>query len=118
MIRVVVPIGAMLLFIAHPVGAHAWVYAMYWWIPVVLYCSQRNNLFSTALGSTFIAHAVGSVIWLYTVPMTAPAWISLLPVVIIERLLFATGMVVVYKVLQLLLSIRTIPWIVRIGRWA
>jgi hypothetical protein len=48
------------------------------------------------LGSTFIAHAVGSTIWIYTVPMTAQMWLGLMPLVAIERLCFATGMVVSY----------------------
>lgn len=59
-----------------------------------------QSLFLTALGSTFIAHAVGSVIWCYTVPMTPAMWLGLIPVVALERTLFALGMVVAYKVIE------------------
>ena len=100
MIRAVLPFVCMFLFIVHPIGANAWLYAMYWWIPIVLYFSSRNHLFLQALGSTFVAHAVGSVIWLYTVPMTAETWMALIPIVCIERLLFATGMVIFYTLCQ------------------
>ncbi len=97
LIRVLVPILCMIAFIAHPVGGAAWLYAMYFLIPVLLYFRSKNNIFSTALGSTFVAHAVGSVIWVYTVPMTVFAWLALIPVVIIERLLFAIGMTIFYR---------------------
>ncbi len=118
LMRVIVPIACMLLFIVHPVGGHVWVYAMYWWIPVILYFMKKNNLLSTALGSTFVAHAVGSVIWIYTVPMAASAWRALLPMVIIERLLFALGAVVLYKSLHLLYATIAVPGMVRIRRLA
>jgi hypothetical protein len=93
------PIGCMLLFITHPEGFYAAPYALYWLIPVVLYVKKSTSVFATALGSTFIAHAVGSVIWLYTVPMTTAAWYMLIPVVAVERLLFAVGMTMVHKAL-------------------
>jgi hypothetical protein len=96
-IRVFVPLTCMALFIAHPVGGQAFVYSLYWLIPVALYFFGRNTLFAQALGSTFVAHAVGSVIWLYTVPMTATIWLGLIPVVALERLLFAVCMVVGYN---------------------
>ncbi len=48
------------------------------------------------LASTFIAHSVGSVLWLYTGTMSAAVWMSLIPVVAIERFVFAGGMMVVY----------------------
>ena len=86
----------MVAFIAHPVGAQAWVYSLYWLIPVVLYFLRKESLFLTALGSTFTAHAVGSVIWIYANPMTPQAWLVLIPVVFIERFVFASGMVVAY----------------------
>lgn len=101
-IRVGLPLLCMGLFIAHPIGAHAFLYSFYWLIPVVLYCISYRSLFLHALGSTFVAHAVGSVIWLYTVPMTAGMWLGLIPVVIVERVLFALGMVVMHQVISYL----------------
>src|SRR5579872_833379 len=62
LVRVILPIACMALFIAHPVGSQAFIYSLYWLIPVVLYLIPQRSLFLTALGSTFVAHAVGSVI--------------------------------------------------------
>jgi hypothetical protein len=95
-IRLLLPIVCIGLFVIHPVGAQAFVYSLYWLIPVALFFVPQKNLFLQALGSTFIAHAVGSVIWLYTVPMTAAMWMGLMPIVLFERLLFALGMVVAH----------------------
>lgn len=99
-VRVVVPVLCMMLFIAHPVGLSAFPYALYWVIPVALYLFNIRTIFASSLGSTMIAHAVGSVIWLYTVPMTAEQWYSLIPVVALERLLFALGMTAAYYALS------------------
>jgi hypothetical protein len=65
---------------------------------MILYFVPQKNIFFTSLGSTFTAHAVGSVIWLYTIPMTAGMWLALIPIVALERLCFATGMVTVVGV--------------------
>jgi len=97
-IRFFLPLACMVLFIAHPIGGQAFLYSLYWLIPVVLFFIPRQSLFLNALGSTFVAHAVGSVIWLYTVPMSAAIWLSLIPVVAVERLLFACSMVVLYNI--------------------
>lgn len=78
-----------MLFWAHPLGAQAGLYTLVWAIPLVTLSSP--NLYNQALTSTFIAHAVGSVIWLYAGlgPATAAGWITLIPLVIIERLFLA-----------------------------
>ena len=109
-IRLLLPLTCMGLFAIHPVGGQAFIYSLYWLIPVVLYCipqrfirqsfSEGGSLFLQALGSTFIAHAVGSVIWLYTMPMTAGIYLGLMPVVLCERILFAAGMVIAHHVLS------------------
>jgi hypothetical protein len=104
-IRLLLPIACMGLFIIHPIGAQAFVYSLYWLIPVTLYFMPRKSIFLQALGSTFIAHAVGSVIWLYTVPMTAATWIGLMPVVLAERILFALGMVVAYRIFTFIFGV-------------
>ena len=100
MIRLVLPLACMLLFIGHPVGSQAWLYSMYWLIPISLYFVPGKSFFFHALSSTFIAHAVGSVIWIYTLPMTSVIWLGLIPVVAVERLTFATGMVVAHRVIE------------------
>ena len=102
--RLFLPTGCMAAFIVHPVGMKAFVYSLYWLIPVAIYLSKRNNLFLHALASTFVAHAVGSVIWLYTVPMTVEAWHALIPVVAVERLLFSSAIVIVHTIGQLICS--------------
>jgi hypothetical protein len=96
LIRVGLPLTCMMLFWAHPVGLAAGAYALYWLVPVAVHCLARKHVFFEALGSTFVAHAVGSVIWLYVMPMTSGVWLALIPVVAIERLLFATGMVIAH----------------------
>lgn len=92
-VRFWLPLLCMAAFIAHPVGRDAFVYTFYWLIPLTLYVAKRQNVWSDALGSTFVAHAVGSVIWLYTTTTTASLWLSLLPIVAVERMLCAAGMV-------------------------
>ncbi len=99
-VRLFTPLACMALFLVHPVGAQAYAYSFFWVIPVMLYMLNFQGAFAQALGSTFVVHAVGSIIWLYTVPMTAIQWWSLIPVVIIERLVFAgiqTGVFQLYK---------------------
>lgn len=105
-IRLITPLLCVALFLAHPSGASAWWYSLYWFIPAGLYFARKQHLFFNALASTFVAHGVGSVIWLYTVPMTTGQWAALMPVVIIERVLFALGMVALYRVAQWALNSR------------
>ena len=105
LIRVLVPLLCMLAFIVHPAIGAGWVYSLYWLVPVALYFIGKRNLFIEALGSTFTAHAVGSVIWQYAAPMAPQVWLGLMPVVLIERLLFATGMVVAYHVISYALQL-------------
>jgi hypothetical protein len=95
-IRVLLPLACMVLFMMHPLGAQVFVYSLYWLIPVALYFINARSLFLQALGSTFVAHAVGSVIWLYTVPMTVNKFMVLMPLVLVERIAFALGMVIAY----------------------
>lgn len=91
-IRLLVPIACMALFISHPIGSNVFFYSLYWLIPVIIHFLPRH-IFLEALGTTFMAHAVGSVLWIYLVPMPAEYWIGLMPIVIVERLLFASGII-------------------------
>lgn len=99
-IRSGIALLCMILFLIHPVGFAAAPYTVYWIIPVMVAFGFFKSLFAHALGATFTAHAVGSVIWLYTVPMAASNWLSLIPVVAIERLTFAAGIVVLYHLID------------------
>jgi hypothetical protein len=94
--RALIPALCMVLFIIHPVGSQAPVYALYWLIPIALAFSSRRSIFLESLGSTFTAHATGSIIWLYTGSLQAETWNALITVVWAERLLLATGLTTAY----------------------
>lgn len=100
-IRLFVPLFCIGLFIMHPIGLAAMEYSLFWFIPVIVYFMRTQNLFANALACTFIAHGVGSVVWLYTIPMASEQWLALIPMVLVERLLFAVGMVIVCKAVTL-----------------
>ncbi|MBI2576158.1 hypothetical protein HYV84_03015 [Candidatus Woesearchaeota archaeon] len=107
-LTVVVPLLAILAFVLHPVGGEVWFFSLFWTIPViikVLPIRFSNNTFLRSLGATFTAHAVGGAAWVWSVPMTAGQWVSLIPVVIYERALFAVGITVSYFVFNALLDI-------------
>ncbi|MEM4166211.1 MAG: hypothetical protein QW255_02515 [Candidatus Bilamarchaeaceae archaeon] len=89
----IVPVIAMAMFIAHPAGQEAWVYSLYWLIPIVAYLLP-NNLFFRSLGATFMAHAVGSIAFLYTFQTTPAYWLALIPIVAVERAIFASGVAI------------------------
>lgn len=99
-----IPVLCILVFIAHPVGRQVPYYAlMFWLIPVIAYF-KRDNLFIKSLGATFTAHAVGGATWIWAFNLPAAVWNGLIPVVIAERLLFATGIAVSYVVVKYTLS--------------
>lgn len=144
-----IPIAAIILFVAHPVGRQVWFFSLFWTIPVlmkafdgkfseklivgavllamgiIMYIVQPafrawwfilaligiialaykfSSISSKSLGATFTAHAVGGAMWNYIVPMTKAAWISLIPIVIFERLLFAGGIAVAFVAINSLLD--------------
>ena len=78
------------LFLLHPVGRQAWLYSLLWLIPLFATLGKKR-LVLNSLGATFTAHAVGSVIFLYSFSLTPAIWISLIPVVLIERGIFTMG---------------------------
>lgn len=104
-IRLAVPMLCMALFIAHPIGREAFVYSWYWAIPLLVHFLPRQIPFFEALGTTFVAHAVGSVLQLYYMPMAAEYWWGLMPVVIVERVLFASGITLVYYGANMILKL-------------
>jgi len=93
----------MLLFWLNPIGQQAWVYALYWLIPIGA-TFYKQNIIARSLGATFTAHAVGSVAYLYAFSIPAASWIGLLPVVAMERFAFAAGIAVSYCVANTLLQ--------------
>lgn len=92
----VVPLVAIFLFNLNPVGRSVWYFSLFWLIPVVMYFFQDRWVLARALGATFAAHAVGGALWVWFFHLPREVWISLIPVVIIERLLFAAGITVSY----------------------
>ncbi|MBI5051223.1 hypothetical protein HZC08_00535 [Candidatus Micrarchaeota archaeon] len=96
-LSILVPVLAIMVFVANPVGAQAWYFSLFWLIPIVVKFLPEN-LILRSLGATFTAHAVGGAIWAWSVPMTQATWSALIPVVIYERLLFAGGIAVSYVI--------------------
>jgi hypothetical protein len=89
--RVLIPLLCIVIFCMHPTGSQAFLLSAYWLIPVAVYRAQSGTI-ARVIGASFMAHAVGSVVWLYTVPMAAWQWNLLIPIVWIERLVYALGM--------------------------
>lgn len=85
----------LILFVVHPIGRQAWVYSLYWLIPILASLLPKR-LFLKSLGSTFTAHAVGSTVFLYTFQLTPAIWKNLIPVVFMERFSFALGIYASY----------------------
>lgn len=98
-----VPVIAMALFWANPVGREVWYFALYWTIPIIAYF-KRDILFVKALGATFIAHAVGGAAWVWALSLPAAVWKGLIPVVAMERFAFALGITASYVVLTYVLK--------------
>ena len=98
-LNVFIPLAAMILFIMHPVGRQAWVYSLFWVIPIIARLMPNKYAYSVplrSLGATFTAHAVGTVLFIWTIPTDPALWISLLPVTAFERLMFALGIGISY----------------------
>jgi hypothetical protein len=102
--NLVVPTIAIIFFILHPIGQTVWYYSAFWLIPILLY-PHRNNLLAKSLGATFSAHSVGGVLWLYFFNLPKEIWIGLIPIVIIERLLFASGITINYILINKLVTV-------------
>jgi len=90
-----IPVIAMAMFFLHPVGSQVWYYALYWLIPIAAFF-VRENLWLRSLGTSFTAHAVGSIAFLYTFGTSPEMWLMLIPIVAIERIVFATGIAASY----------------------
>jgi len=97
-----VPVIAMILFWANPVGRQAWTFALFWLIPIVAYF-KRDVLLVKSLGATFTAHAVGGAAWVWTMNLPASVWNGLIPVVAFERAAFAFGITATYLVFNYVL---------------
>ncbi len=86
-----VPALAILVFNLHPIGRTVWFYSLFWLIPFVVWPFRERFLLLRSLGATFVAHSVGGAIWIWAFNLPATVWISLIPVVVLERAIFALG---------------------------
>ena len=110
LLNIILPLVCMIIFMVHPIGRVAWMYSFYWFIPVGLYFLKKQSVFTTSLQSSFIAHAVGSIFWLFFMPMSPECWVALIPIVAVERLLFALAGVAVYRAIK---RVMEFSWILR-----
>lgn len=99
----VIPLLAIIVFIAHPTGRTVWYYSLFWLIPLLSYL-KKDMLLARSLGATFTAHAVGGAAWIWAFNLPASVWNSLIPIVIQERLLFALGISASYLLMKYVLS--------------
>lgn len=93
---IIVPLLAIVAFIANPIGRSVWYFSLYWLIPIVCHALRERFLLARALGATFTAHAVGGSLWIWAFALPKTVWASLIPVVAMERALFTVGIVVAY----------------------
>jgi hypothetical protein len=103
-VNLIIPILAIIAFVVHPIGRTVWYYALFWTIPIITYFFHDRFLLARALGATFTAHAVGGALWLWVFALPAPVWISLIPVVALERVFFALGICVSFVLVNNLLA--------------
>jgi hypothetical protein len=100
-----IPLLAILAFNIHPIGRSVWYYSLFWLIPVACYFWQEKFLLARSLGATFTAHAVGGAAWIWAFSLPKAVWISLIPVVAVERIIFALGMAVTYVLVNNILAV-------------
>ena len=100
-----VPILSIIIFNLHPIGRTVWFYSLYWFIPLIVWPFRNNFLLARSLGATFTIHAVGGAIWIWAFNLPAVVWISLIPIVALERIIFALGISASYILFNNLLAL-------------
>ncbi len=96
----ILPAISIIAFNLHPIGRTVWFYSLFWTIPFIVYPFREKFLIARSLGATFTAHAVGGAIWIWVFNLPANVWISLIPVVVMERSIFALGMSASYLLMN------------------
>lgn len=114
-INLIVPALAITAFVAHPLGRTVWYFSLFWLIPIAAHFFRDRFLLARALGATFTAHAVGGALWIWAFALPAPVWNGLIPVVAVERLLFAFGICGSFVVVNNLLGFLEKKRLLRIG---
>lgn len=109
----IVPALSILAFNLHPIGKTVWFYSLFWLIPFLVWPFREKFLIARSLGATFTIHAVGGAIWIWVFNLPANVWVALIPVVILERSIFALGISASYilmnNILGYLSSKKVIP---------
>lgn len=113
--NLIIPALAIAAFIIHPIGRTVWYFALFWTIPIIAYFFRDRFLLARALGATFTAHAVGGALWIWFFAMPAPVWISLIPVVALERSFFALGICASFVLVNNLLALLQKKHILNLG---
>jgi len=113
--NLIVPALAIIAFVVHPIGRSVWYFTLFWTIPIIAYFLRDRFLLARALGATFTAHAVGGALWIWTFSLPATVWISLIPTVAVERMLFALGIVSSFVLVNNLLYVLEKTHILNLG---
>ena len=98
-----VPVIAITAFLLHPIGRTVPEFTLFWVIPYIAYF-MRGNTFMRGLGATFTQHAVGGAAWIWAFNLPASVWKGLIPVVAMERFVFATGITLSYFAIRYTLA--------------
>lgn len=105
-LMLVIPLVAIIAFIAHPIGRTVWYYSLFWFVPFLVYPFHKN-LLARSLGSTMTAHAAGGALWIWAFNLPAVVWVSLIPVVVLERSIFTFGISASHILMTNLISFLT-----------
>src|SRR3990167_3184909 len=100
-----IPLLSIMIFNLHPVGRTVWFYSLFWFIPLLAWPLRQRFLVARSLGSTFTAHAIGGAVWIWAFNLPANVWISLIPVVALERGIFALGISASYLIFNNVLAL-------------
>lgn len=110
--NIIIPLLAIAAFNLHPIGRSAWLYSMFWLIPIICYFWREKFLLARALGATFTAHALGGALWIYAFGLSQEIWLGLIPVTAVERGLFTLGIMAAYLAMNNALNILTVKKII------
>ena len=100
-----IPLLSIIVFNLHPVGRTVWFYSLFWFIPLLVWPLRERFLLARSFGSTFTAHAVGGAVWIWAFNLPANVWVSLIPIVVLERSIFALGISASYIFLNNILAV-------------
>ncbi len=109
LVNTAIPAIAIIGFLASPIGREVWYYPLFWLIPIVMSFYKEKSVLANALGAAFTTHAIGGLLWIHFFAPPASVWIGLIPIVIIERAIFAAATAAVYLAVQKIKSFYAVP---------